>query len=206
MSIIVDKTDKGTTRYTKDSAKVRSADLKDKKVKPSTYAPTDLEKKCRSEFLDDFRLGWQTMHLPRPEFNDLSLYQRHITDMLAFNTYQENDGNPMLEDRLGGWRSTAMRPIQRNKAVSIAAHMTARQLVPKIFAYNKGDEEQEDARRLWGTWWTGLVSRRSIRSWRSIEQLLRSTVLFHGGTRSTQRCTGTRETEAMKMALLSSRE
>ncbi len=63
--------------------------------------------------------------------------------MLAFNTYQENDGNPMMEDRLGGWRSTAMRPIQRNKAVSIAAHMTARQIVPKIFAFNEEDDEQE---------------------------------------------------------------
>lgn len=148
MSIIYDKTDQKTQRYVKDSAKVRSVDSKDKKLTPSDYHPTDLEKKCRLEILNDFKNGWQTMHLPRPEFNDLSLYQRHITDMLSFNTYQENDGQPMLEDRLGGWRSTAMRPVQRNKAVSIAAHMTARQLVPKIFAYDEADESQEDSAKV----------------------------------------------------------
>lgn len=151
MSIISDKTDAKTGRYQKDSAIIRSVNItKDKTAKLSAYNPSNIEKQCRSEFLEDFRLGWQTMHLPRPEFNDLSLYQRHITDMLAFNTYQENDGNPMMEDRLGGWRSTAMRPVQRNKAISIAAHMTARQLVPKVFAYDEADEEQEDSAKVMG--------------------------------------------------------
>lgn len=148
MSIISDTTDAKTGRYKKDSATIIRPDIK--KSKPSMYVPTDLERKCRTEILNDFKLGWQTMHMPRPEFNDLSLYQRHVTDMLAFNTYQENDGNPMMEDRLGGWRSTAMRPVQRNKAVSIAAHMTARQLVPKIFAYDEQDEDQEDSAKVMG--------------------------------------------------------
>jgi len=145
MSIITDKTEASTKRYQKDSATVLKPGKKDAL---SMYNPSDAEKKAISSILTDFRNGWQTMHLARPEFNDLSLYQRHITDMLAFNTYQENDGNPMEEDRLGGWRSTAMRPIQRNKAISIAAHMTARQLVPKVFAYNEDDEEQEDSAKV----------------------------------------------------------
>lgn len=146
MSIIQDKVNAKTGRYVKDSAKIMSADPK--KSAPSLYAPTDYEKQCRNEFLQDFRNGWQTMHTPRPEFNDFSLYQRHVVDMLAFNTYQENDGNPMMEDRLGGWRSRAIRPLQRNKAVSIAAHMTAQQLVPKVFAYNDSDDEQEDSAKV----------------------------------------------------------
>lgn len=146
MSIITDKTEAKTGRLVKDSIKTQVADPK--KDKQSLYAPTDEEKICREEFLKDFRMGWMTMHLPRPEFNDLSLYQRHIVDMLAFNTYQENDGNPMMEDKLGGWRSRAMRPLQRNKAISIAAHMTARQIVPKIFAYNQSDDEQEDSAKV----------------------------------------------------------
>ncbi len=146
MSIITDKVEPKTGRYKKDSATLLKPNAK--KDVASTYQPGSLEKQCRVELLDDFRLGWQTMHMPRPEFNDLSLYQRHITDMLAFNTYQENDGGPMLEDRLGGWRSTAMRPIQRNKAISIAAHMTARQLVPKVFAYDEEDNNQEDSAKV----------------------------------------------------------
>lgn len=146
MSIIADKTDAKTGRLVKDSVVIKSADPK--KDRQSLYAPTPEEIECRTSFLKDFRLGWMTMHMPRPEFNDLSLYQRHIVDMLAFNTYQENDGNPAQEDKLGGWRSRAMRPLQRNKAISIAAHMTARQIVPKVFAYNQSDDEQEDAAKV----------------------------------------------------------
>ena len=128
MSIIQDKLDKSNGRYIVDSASIIKANPK--KDEQSAYNPTDEEKECRTNFLKDFRMAWQVMHLTRPEFNDLSLYQRYIVDMLAFNTYQQNDGNPMMEDRLGGWQSQAMRPIIRNAAVSIAAHQTARQLVP----------------------------------------------------------------------------
>lgn len=147
MSIIVDKVN-ASGQYVKGSAKVLTADSK--KDTPSTYLPTPEEAKTRQEILKDFQLGWQTMHLPRPEFNDLSLYQRHITDMLSFNTYQPNDGNPMLEDRLEGWKSNAMRPLPRNKSISIAAHETARLTIPKIFAYNENSDEQTDAAKIMG--------------------------------------------------------
>lgn len=146
MSIISDKT--VNNRYVKDSAKVRTADPKNKEHTLSQYSPSDSEKKVIVSMLKDFRMAWQTMHLPRPEFNDMSLYQRHIVDMLAFNTYQENDGNPMLEDRLGGWKSNAVRPIIRNKAISIAAHETSRLIIPKVFAYNESNDEQEEAARV----------------------------------------------------------
>lgn len=148
MSIISDKVDPKTGRYLKDSARIRTAGSKPDEKTKSLYNPTDSEKVVINSFLKDFRQSWQTMHLPRPEFNDMSLYQRHIVDMLAFNTYQENDGNPMLEDRLGGWKSNAIRPIIRNKAISIAAHMTSRLLVPKIFAYNNNDEEQDESAKV----------------------------------------------------------
>lgn len=143
MSILTDTVVDG--RYVDGSAKVRKADPKDKDTTKSAYMPSDDEKKTITQILNDFRLGWQTMHLPRPEFNDMSLYQRHIVDMLAFNTYQENDGNPLQEDRLGGWRSNAIRPVVRNKAISMAAHRTSRLTVPKVFAYNDQNDAQEEA-------------------------------------------------------------
>ena len=146
LSIIKDSIDPATGRYVPDSADIKKADAK--KDALSQYTPTPEESLCREEFLKDFRNSWQTMHLPRPEYNDMSHYQRYIIDMLAFNTYQENDGNPLQEDRLGGWQSQAMRPIIRNAAISIAAHQTARQLVPKIFAYNNSNEEQEDVAKV----------------------------------------------------------
>ena len=151
MSIIRDTVKEG--KYVKDSAKVYTVskqDIFDKKAVLTTLTYSPEESKTRESILKDFRNGWQTMHLPRPEFNDLSLYQRHIVDMLAFNTYQENDGHAMMEDRLGGWKSTEIRPIVRNKAVSIAAHETARTIIPKIFAYNSASEEQEDSAKVMG--------------------------------------------------------
>ncbi len=150
MGVITDKLD-ANGRYIKDSAKIKTVDpKKDKTAKASLWNPTPRERECLNDILKDFRLNWQTMHLPRPEFNDMSLYQRYVIDMLAFNTYQENDGNPMMEDRVGGWQSQAMRPIIRNAAISIVAHQTARQLVPKIFAYDKENEEQDDAAKVMG--------------------------------------------------------
>ncbi len=145
MSILQDKLD-SSGRYIKDSAQVKQANAKKDAI--SMYVPSDEERNCLNELLQDFRNGWMTMHLTRPEFNDMSLYQRHIIDMLAFNTYQENDGNPMMEDRLGGWQSQAMRPIIRNSAISMCAHQTARQLIPKVAAFNNQDEEQEDAAKV----------------------------------------------------------
>src|SRR5574343_188836 len=145
MGILSDKLDKNG-RYVKDSVSVIKPNPK--KDKESLWVPTEAERDCLNGILKDFRLAWQTMHLPRPEFNDMSMYQRYVIDLLAFNTYQENDGNPMMEDRLGGWQSQAMRPIIRNAAVSIVAHQTARQLVPKVFAYDKENDEQEDVARV----------------------------------------------------------
>lgn len=149
MSIITDRQD-GHGRLVKDSVSILTAKKSDKTAVISEYQPTDDARQCRAEILEDFRNGWMAMHLPRPEFNDYSLFNRHMIDMMALNSYQENDGQPQLEDRLGGWRSRAMRPLQRNKAISIAAHMTARQLVPKIFAYNDSDDEQEDSAKVMG--------------------------------------------------------
>lgn len=146
MGILTDKVDPKTQRYVNDSAKVVKANARKDAV--SFYAPDEVERLALNSVLTDFRLGWQTMHQPRAEFNDLSLYQRHIVDMLAFNNYQENDGQPMMEDRLGGWKSQVMRPILRNKAVSIAAHESARLTVPKIFAFNDQDEEQDDSAKV----------------------------------------------------------
>ena len=146
MGILQDKVDASNKRYVKDSVSVVKPDTGKDKVSP--YNPSDEIKAATVSFLQDFRVGWQTMHLARPEFNDLSLFQRDIVDMLAFNTYQPNDGEPMMEDRLGGWRSNAIRPVIRNKATSIAAHVTARQIVPKIFAYNESDDESDDVAKM----------------------------------------------------------
>lgn len=109
------------------------------------YSPTDAEKSVRAMILRHFVLGTTNAYTPRVEFNDLSLVLRDQYDQMEFNTYQPNNGEPWAGSPQSAWRSRAIRPIVRNKAMSIAAHATARLIFPKIFAYNEDSESQEDA-------------------------------------------------------------
>jgi len=125
--------------------KIDAKDIVDKKLAPSEYMPTKEEQEVRSMILNHFRLGDLNMQKPRLEFNDLSLLQRKMIDQMSFNTYQPNNGEPAEGHILNGWRSNAIRPIVRNKCMSIAAHATARLIFPKIFAYDEQSDEQHDA-------------------------------------------------------------
>lgn len=111
----------------------------------SAYQPTGEEAEILQLVIGDFRKAWTTMHYPRVELNDLSIFQRYITDMSSWNTYQSNDGRPALEDKLGGWRSNAVRPVVRNKTVTLAAHAVARNISPKIFAYDNLNNVHDDS-------------------------------------------------------------
>ncbi len=111
----------------------------------SLYQPSEGAKLRRQEIIKDFTLGYVTMYKPRREFNDLSLVSRLTVDKMSFLTFQPNDGDALDGDIVNSWKSRAMKPIIRNKIMSIAAHATARLLFPKIFAYNENDDEEEDA-------------------------------------------------------------
>ena len=111
----------------------------------ASYNPTDEEKKVRQEIVRHFTLGYNTMNTPRREFNDLSVLNRMSVDQMAFNTYQPNNGQSYQGDIVNSWRSNAIRPIVRNKAISVAAHATAHMIFPKIFAQNEASEEQLEA-------------------------------------------------------------
>lgn len=110
----------------------------------SLYQPGEAETTMRSLILRHFTLGNVTMFTPRVEFNDLAVIMRDQVDQMAWNTYQSNNGQP-LEGDVNAWKSNAIRPVIRNKAISIAAHATARLVFPKIFAYNEQSDSQEDA-------------------------------------------------------------
>ena len=110
----------------------------------SSYSPTDNEKQIREMVVKHFRLGDMTMRKPRREFNDLSVLTRTMVDQMSFNAYQPNNGDALEGDEINSWRSRAMRPIARNKVVSIAAHATARLIFPKIFAFDEQNEEQRE--------------------------------------------------------------
>jgi hypothetical protein len=123
-------------------------ELKDKKANVSEYVPSDEEKEIRAMIIRQFALGYTTMYYPRREFNDVSVIGRMTIDQMAFNTYQPNNGQAPEEDLINGWRSNAIRPIVRNKCISIAAHATAQLIFPKVYAYNEESDTQEDASRV----------------------------------------------------------
>lgn len=126
----------------------------------STYAPTQEEKDVRALILKHFVLGSTNMYTPRVEFNDLSLITRDQYDQMSFNTYQPNNGQGWQGDPQAAWRSRAIRPVVRNKCMSIAAHATARLLFPKIFAYNENSDAQQEAARVMEDLmeWSGEIS------------------------------------------------
>lgn len=126
----------------------------------SDYVATEEENKVREMILRHFVLGTTNSYTPRVEFNDLSLVLRDQYDQMEFNTYQPNNGDAWEGAPQTAWRSRALRPVVRNKCMSIAAHATARLLFPKIFAYNEDSESQEDAAQVMEQLmeWSGDVS------------------------------------------------
>ncbi len=119
-----------------------------KKSPISLYNPTEDEKDVRAMIIRQFALGYQTMYKPRREFNDLAVIDRMTVDQMSFNTYQPNNGDAAQGNLINGWRSQAVRPIVRNKCISIAAHATAQLIFPKVFAYDEQSEVQEDAAKV----------------------------------------------------------
>jgi len=124
-----------------------AVDNKGAQSKPevSNYQPDSDTTAVRQLIVKHFRLGDMTMRRPRREFNDMSVLTRTMVDQMSFNAYQPNNGDALEGDEINSWRSRAMRPIARNKVISIAAHATARLLFPKVFAYDSQSDEQVEA-------------------------------------------------------------
>ncbi len=126
----------------------------------SPYTETEAQKQVSDLVLRHFVLGTTNAYTPRVEFNDLSLISRDQYDQMSFNTYQPNNGAGWEGSPQSQWRSRAIRPVVRNKCMSIAGHATARLIFPKIMAYNKQSDEQKDAAQVMEDLmeWSGDVS------------------------------------------------
>lgn len=107
----------------------------------SNYQPNDDVIQITNQVMEDFSSGFQLMSQSYREFNDNTVIQRQNHDQAAFNTYEPAPSDDPDEE----WRSTAVRPITRNKCISIAAHMVGGNLFPKVFAQNENDQEDKDA-------------------------------------------------------------
>lgn len=118
---------------------------KGEKAEPSEYKPDEEVNNVTRMIVNSFTWADITMRKPRREYNDMSTLTRMMYDQMAFNIYQPNNGQPNIGDASQSWKSNAIRPIVRNKVISVAAHATARLIFPKVFAYNDQSEEQEKA-------------------------------------------------------------
>lgn len=145
MSITTIKTDSTGKFEDVRLLEINQKELLENKFEKVNWIPTDKEKLMRDRILKDLVKGTTNLWTPRIEFNDLSVIQRLQYDQMAFNSYQPNNGESADADDVNGWHSNAMRPIVRNKAISIAAHALARVIFPKIFAYNKSSDEESEA-------------------------------------------------------------
>ena len=119
--------------------------MRDKKGLPvspvSLYQPEEKEKKVNEMIRQDFETAYQVHTKPYRELNDLSLIQRQSKDQQSFNSYVP----PKSNDPDNSWHSNAIRPIVRNRLMSIVAHLTANLVYPQVFAQNKNDENDKES-------------------------------------------------------------
>ena len=94
-----------------------------------SYHPSEEETKIRNRIVKHFTKGYQIMYKPRIEFDDLSLIGRMDNDKKATNTYLKNNGDIAGID---SWRSTAKKPMIRNKVYQTAAAMVDKLLFPNV--------------------------------------------------------------------------
>ena len=110
-------------------------------AKVSQYKPSKKVKERIAQILTDFAHGYKLMKKPWPEFNDLSLIERQNLSQKSFNGYVP----PKSSDPDENWKANVIRPIVRNRIISIAAHVTGALIYPQIFAQNDRDDEDKDA-------------------------------------------------------------
>lgn len=110
----------------------------------SDYSMSEDESKVLAMIIKHFTLGYLTMYTPRVELDDLCVIDRMQVDQMSFNTYRPNNGMPPLGD-LDAWKSRAIRPVVRNKTISICAHVTARLIFPMVYAEDQNSDDQHDA-------------------------------------------------------------
>jgi hypothetical protein len=108
---------------------------------PSMYVPDTKTREVTAQVLKDYLYSADQQQKGRREFNNRSLISEVNQNQKAFNSYVP----PKSDDPDEEWRAQTVRPITRNKLISIAAHVTATIIYPNIFAQNDSDEEDKDA-------------------------------------------------------------
>lgn len=106
----------------------------------SAYQPSSEVAELTVMVKKAYQDGDAILNTPYREFNNNSLIQRMSLDQKAWLSWT---GEPYEGE--DDWRWNGVRPITRNRVISVAAHLTAQLLVPNVFAQNEFDEEDRAA-------------------------------------------------------------
>ncbi len=85
-----------------------------------SYQPSQEDQDRIVKVLRDYEQGYQNWNKPLNEFNGRSVIEEINANQKAFNSYVP----PKSDDPDESWRAQTVRPIVRNKLISIAAHVT----------------------------------------------------------------------------------
>lgn len=108
---------------------------------PIDWEMTDEEKARFIMVMEDYGVGNKIMNTPYQEFDGRSVIDELNDGLKRFNLYKP----PRSNDPDVSWRAQTIRPVLRNKLVSIAGHMVTPVGVPSFYAYDLAGEENKDA-------------------------------------------------------------
>lgn len=106
----------------------------------SLYQPSKPTRDFIAYVREDYSIGHFNMHKPYTEFNNRSVVNTMNDHQMAFNNYIP----PRSQDPNESWKSQTVRPLTRNKVISIAAHITAQVVFPAVLAQNSNDQEDKE--------------------------------------------------------------
>jgi len=106
----------------------------------SGYQPSQELKELTQQVKIAYEDGNNVMSKTYEEFNNRSFIQRANEDQRAWLSWTPDPYEGEEE-----WRWNGVRPITRNRVISVAAHLTAKLIIPRIFAQNEFDEEDREA-------------------------------------------------------------
>lgn len=103
----------------------------------SAYQPSKEVADFTSIVKKDFGSGWEILHRPWIELNNMNVIDRDSRDRRTFNAFVDEN----IEDTTQAWKWRGTRSKARNKAVAMHAQLTAGYIIPMFMAQNENSEE-----------------------------------------------------------------
>lgn len=110
----------------------------------SAYQPDERTRALVARVRADYDRAREEQRRQRREFGDRSLLQAIDDGHKLFNSYVP----PRSENPDEAWKAQTVRPLTRNKIISIASHVTAQILYPSVFAQDASSREDRDAAKV----------------------------------------------------------